>query len=358
MMYQFIFGLILLIIGAEALVRAASKLAELLGISPLIIGLTIVAFGTSSPELAVSIKSSITGQAGVAVGNVIGSNIFNVLFILGVSAMIAPLVVSRQLIRLEVPIMIVVSFLVYLFSLNNNIGMIEGIVLFLGILTYTIFQIYQSRNQRNNAKCELSPEIKINRQKSLIINLIIVLVGFIFLIIGSQFFVNGSVEIARALGVSELVIGLTIVAAGTSLPELLTSVLASIRGKCDLAVGNVVGSNIFNLLAVLGLSAIISPEDLNVSATALSSDLPVMIAAAVACLPVFFTGHLISRWEGLLFLGYYIIYMAYLFIVSQQHDALGNFILIMFSVVLPITVITFIIFTVRFNQLNKKSDVR
>jgi len=253
--------------------------------------------------------------------------------------------------------MVVVSVLVYLFSLYNKISALEGFILFLGILTYTAFQIYLGRNQRNKVIQAHDKRLQSNRKKRFMINLLLVIVGCILLIIGSQWFINGSIEIARVLGVSELVIGLTLVAAGTSMPELATSVLASIRGKCDIAVGNIVGSNIFNLLAVLGVSAIFSPDGINVSSSVLNTDMPVMIATAVACLPVFFTGHLIARWEGVLFFGYYIIYLAYLLIGIQYHDALRNFNFLMLLVVIPITVITFIIFTFRSNQQNNKTDV-
>jgi len=357
MLFQLIIGLIILILGAEALVSAVSRIAELLGISPLIIGLTIVAFGTSSPELVVSIKSSLSGQADLAVGNVLGSNIFNVLCILGISAIIAPLVVSRQLIRLDVPIMIVVSVIVYLFSLNNKINALEGWILFVGILAYTAFQIYLGRNQGNNPTKFHNEKQKPNRKKSIVINITLSIVGFILLIVGSEWFINASIEIARELGVSELVIGLTLVAAGTSLPELATSVLSSIRGKCDIAVGNIVGSNIFNLLGVLGVSAIFSPDGINILSSTLNTDFLVMIATAVACLPVFFTGHLIARWEGILFFGYYVLYLVYLFMGVQHIDKLQNINLLILVFVIPIMVITFIIFTIRSKQNDKKSDL-
>lgn len=357
MPFQFIFGLIILILGAEAFVKAASRIAELLGISPLIIGLTIVAFGTSSPELAVSIKSSLSGQADLALGNVLGSNIFNVLLILGISAIIAPLVVSRQLIRLDVPIMVVVSVIVYLFSLDNKINALEGWILFVGILTYTVFQIYLGKNQRNNATKAHGGEQKPDRKKSIVINFALSILGFILLILGSEWFITGSIELARRLGASELVIGLTLVAAGTSLPELATSILSSIRGKCDIAVGNIVGSNIFNLLGVLGVSAIFSPDGINISSSTLNTDFLVMIATAVACLPVFFTGHIIARWEGFLFFAYYVLYLVYLFMGAQHIDKLQNINFLILVFVIPITAITFIIFTLRYNQKDKKSDL-
>lgn len=322
-------GLALLVLGAEALVRGASKIAIIAGISPLVIGLTIVAYGTSAPEMAVSVIASFAGQADISVGNVVGSNIFNVLFILGLSALLSPLIVAQQLIRLDVPIMIGVSILMLVFGLDGTIGRVDGIILFTLAVTYTIFQIYQSRSESNpEVQAEYSqeygqqPNASDRSTKQLLINVGYILLGLVLLVLGSRWLVDSAVTIARAFGISELVIGLTIVAAGTSLPELATSVVASLKGERDIAVGNVVGSNIFNILAVLGLSGTVAPAGIAVSDAALGFDIPVMIAVAIACLPVFFTGNLIARWEGSIFMGYYIAYTVYLILASTQHDSL------------------------------------
>ncbi len=311
-LFFFIAGLILLITGAEALVRGASKLAVLVGISPLVIGLTIVAFGTSSPELAVSVIAGLSGNADISLGNVVGSNIFNILFILGISASIAPLAVSKQLIRFDVPVMIAVSMLVFIFGLDGKIQRVEGIILFVGIVSYTVFLIYKSR--KLTKEHENSPPLQgeDHKPQMYLLYSVLILLGLFLLILGSRWLVNGAVVIAKAIGVSELIIGLTIVAAGTSLPEVATSVVATIRGESDIAVGNVVGSNIFNILAVLGLSSIAAMDGIKVSPIALHFDIPVMIAVAVICLPVFFTRNLISRWEGVFLLGCYGVYIAYL----------------------------------------------
>ncbi|MEX0662132.1 MAG: calcium/sodium antiporter [Balneolaceae bacterium] len=334
----FIIGLFLLIIGAEWLVKGASKLASSLKISPLIIGLTVVAFGTSAPELAVSIKSSLTGQEAIALGNIVGSNIFNVLFILGIAALILPLTVSKQLLRLDVPLMIVLSIVVFLFSLNGVISKTEGIILVLGLLVYIFFLIYQ--NRKDNAA---EPDRVISESKSgksmWAKNIILVIVGLALLMVGSQWFLNGAIMIAQYFGVSELIIGLTIVAAGTSLPEVVTSVLAAIRGERDIAVGNVVGSNIFNLLSVLGISALVAPGGLEISASFINFDLPVMIAVAFACLPIFFTGGVISRGEGALLLGYYVVYTLYLILAATQHASLPILSTVLIYFVLPLTMI-------------------
>jgi cation:H+ antiporter len=353
--FLLILGLVLLIVGAELLVRGASRLAAAFGISPLVIGLTVVAFGTSSPEMAVSVMSAYEGQADLAVGNVVGSNIFNVLFILGLSALITPLLVSRQLIRLDVPIMIGVSVLLLLLALDGNINRLDGVILFAGIISYTAFQIYQSRREKKANEAEGEVIEKPTTPLQWLINLGFVIGGLVLLVVGSNWLVDGAIFIAQSLGVNELVIGLTIVAAGTSLPEVATSVIASIRGQRDIAVGNVVGSNIFNILAVLGLSGLVSPSSIAVPASALQFDIPVMMVVALACLPIFFTGRVIARWEGFVFLAYYIIYTVYLILAATQNPALTTLNMALIWFVLPITVITLVVMTVSSLRARKPS---
>lgn len=356
----FVAGLALLIIGAELLVRGASRLAAAVGISPLIIGLTVVAFGTSAPEMAVSSVSALNGTADIAVGNVVGSNIFNVLFILGASALIAPLVVSQQLVRLDVPIMIGVSVLTLVFIADGALNRLEGAVLFAGIIAYTAFLIIQSRKERNpqvQTEYEQAFGEKPRNAKSALLNLGFVTCGLIGLVVGSRWLVDGAVAIARAIGIGEVVIGLTIVAGGTSLPEVATSILASIRGERDIAVGNVVGSNIFNLLAVLGLAGLVAPQGLPVSPSVLRFDIWVMIAVAVACLPIFFTGLKIARWEGALFLLYYAAYTAYLIFDATGNAALPAFSSAMLIFVIPLTLLTLAV-TVLHDILARRRLVR
>lgn len=353
-----VIGLALLVVGAEALVRGAARLAAIMGISPLVIGLTVVAYGTSSPEMAVSVQSSLAGQADISLGNVVGSNIFNVLLILGVSALISPLIVARQLVRLDVPIMIGVSVLLLFFGLDGKIGRSDGVVFFIGCVVYTVFLIYQSRKENNNDPQdeyvrEYGDRRGISAQQWLL-NLGLIVGGLALLVLGSRLLVDSAITIAQAMGVSELIIGLTIVAAGTSMPELTTSVIASMRGERDIAVGNVVGSNIFNILAVLGVSSIVAPDGINVSAAALRFDIPVMIAVAIACLPIFFTGNIIARWEGMLFLGYYVAYTAYLILDSTQHETLPIFSTVLIAFVIPITVVTLITVTLRAIRANRQ----
>jgi cation:H+ antiporter len=340
-------GLALLVLGAEFLVRGASKIASAAGVSSLVVGLTVVAFGTSSPELAVSVMSAYKDQADLALGNVVGSNIFNVLFILGLSAVIVPLVVAQQLVRFDVPLMIGVSVILLLVGMDGRIGKLDGTLLTAGILSYTVFLIRQSRREKNlEVKAEYEEGFPPAASPvGIMKNIFLVLSGLAALMLGSKLLVDSAVVIAKSFGVSELIIGLTIVAAGTSMPEVATSVVAALRGERDIAVGNVVGSNIFNILCVLGLSSVISPNGIDVSKAALAFDIPVMIAVAVACLPVFFASYTITRLNGVAFLAFYAAYVAYLIMTSSQHEALGSFQSAMMYFVLPITAATLFFLT-------------
>ena len=353
----FIAGLTLLIVGAEALVRGASRLAATFGVSPLVIGLTVVAFGTSSPELAVGVKAALSGQAGIVLGNAIGSNIFNVLFILGVSALIVPLVVSQQLVRLDVPLMIALSVIVLILSLDKNLSRTDGIMLVAGLVIYVWFLIYQSRRETIAVQEKYAKEFGTEKRArgNTLNNIGLVLGGLVLLVLGSRWLVESAVSFAKYLGVSELVIGLTIVAAGTSLPEVVTSVIAAIRGERDIAVGNVVGSNIFNIMGVLGFASIVAPTGIEVSAAVIRFDIPVMIAVALACLPIFFTGGVISRLEGALLFGYYVAYTLYLILAASQHDTLPGFSAVMLYFVIPLTAVTLIIVALQEKRSRKNT---
>ena len=342
MLISLFVGLILLVLGAEGLVRGASKLAAVVGLSPLVIGLTVVSYGTSAPELAVSLRASHLGQAEIALGNVIGSNVFNILMILGLAALIIPLTVAQQLIRLDVPIMIGVTSLVLLFSLDGRLGQLDGGILLCGSIIYTGFLIFQSRKESNaEVQAEYAQEYGssgIHTWQQVVRHVVMLLGGSGLLIVGGNLLVYGAIAFAESIGVSQLIIGLTIVAVGTSLPELATSIVACYRGERDIAVGNIVGSNIFNILTVLGATAIVA--DIPVSTAALQFDIPVMLAVAIACLPIFYTGNRISRWEGMLFISYYIAYSAYLGLDAIGHDKLGMFSNMMLLFVIPLTVVT------------------
>ncbi|NWG21837.1 MAG: calcium/sodium antiporter [Chloroflexi bacterium] len=340
----FVAGIGLLIGGAEALIRGASRLAVALGISPLIVGLTVVAFGTSSPELAVTIMAVRSGAAGadVALGNVVGSNIANVLLILGLSAVVVPLSVAAQIVRKDLPLLIIVSFIVYLFALDGVINRLEGVILTAGVIGYTIFAIIASRRESASIQAEYGEVYGPPHRgiRETFINLVLIGGGLGLLTLGSRWLVDGAVEFARLLGVSELIIGLTIVAVGTSLPEIAASVLAGVRGERDIAVGNIIGSCLFNLLAVLGTGSVIAPGGIAVPENALAFDLPVMIATSIVCLPIFINGGEVKRWEGALFLAYYVAYTAYLLLAAMRHALLQLFGIAMIGFVIPLTIIT------------------
>lgn len=345
----FIVGGLLLVGGAELLVRGASRLAIAAGISPLVVGLTVVAFGTSAPELAVTVGSAYAGQAEVALGNVVGSNIFNMLFIVGVSALIAPLVVAQQLVRLDVPLVIGASVLTLLLGVDGRIGRLDGVLLTAMIVAYTVFLVRRSRRESAEVEHEYEQAFgaEARPRRSPLVDLALVLAGLGLLVLGSQWLVEAAVTTATALGVSQLVIGLTIVAAGTSLPEVATSVLATIRGERDIAVGNVVGSCLFNLLAVLGLGSVVAPEGVPVPAGALTFDIPVMVAVAVAALPIFLTGYTITRWEAAVFLGYYGLYTGYLALDATDHAVAAQLTAAIAWFVVPLTALTAAVAVIR-----------
>jgi len=331
---MFVAGLAALSGGAELLVRGASKLALTLGISPLVVGLTVVAFGTSAPEMAVSVGAVFNGKGDIALGNVVGSNIANVLLILGLAAAIAPLAVHEQIVRQEVPIMIGVSALLVALVHDGQLAQQEGVLLFGMLVAYVWLLITQSRRASRAKRAEAAPARQARAWDSHWgVQAGLVLGGLALLVLGADWLVAAAVSMARALGVSDLVIGLTVVAVGTSMPEIATSLLAAIRGERDIAVGNVVGSNIFNVLGCLGLSSLISDAGIPVSDAARNFDLWVMLAVAFACLPIAITGREIARWEGFAFLGFYGAYVAYLVLTAQKHESLATFTTVMIWVI-------------------------
>ncbi|MFQ6371990.1 calcium/sodium antiporter [Shewanella sp. YIC-542] len=294
-------GFLILTLGAEALVRGASAIALRLGVTPLVIGLTIVAFGTSAPELAVSVKSALAGSPGIALGNVVGSNIANIGLILGLTALIRPIGVQSQMLRRDIPLMIVASVLVWLLLIDNVLGLWDGVLLSGLLAAYLLYNYYISKDN-DVEEIEEGP-------RNPLLSVLFVIFGIGCLVGGGVLFVNGAVDLARTFGISEVVIGLTIIAIGTSMPELVTSMVAAMKGQSDIAIGNVVGSNLFNLLGILGVTALVHP----ISAAGFSAlDFGVMLALTVLVLPLARTGYRIGRRDGLLLLVAYLGYMAWL----------------------------------------------
>lgn len=343
----FVLGLAILVAGAELLVRGASQLASSFGISKLIIGLSIVAFGTSAPELAVCIQAGLAGETDILLGNVIGSNISNILLVLGISAIILPLYVNPRLIRLDVPVMIAVTLLLLIFALNGSLAFWNSLVF---VILLIVYLIYLARSSREKSSLTSDIPLADENSKGLgsrLLQLFFVVTGLVLLITGAHWLVDSATRIAEAIGISELIIGLTVVAVGTSLPEITTAVVAAVRRERELVISSIIGSNILNILAVLGISGLIIPESIPVQNALLRFDLLILLAASFACIPILFTGHLISRWEGGLFFGYYIAYIAYLWLTSADHQALPIYSTAMILFVLPLTVITILVIATR-----------
>lgn len=351
----FLAGLIILIVGADLLVRGASRLAAAFGVSPLAIGLTIVAIGTASPEIAVSLRAAMAGQGDLTLGNVLGSNIFNILFILGITALVSPIVIVEQLIRKDAPIMLGISLLTFVLASNGIISKLDGVILLVLLAAYTFFALKQSREANKEIKDEYAAEFaqkEPRTSKTVTVNIFSVIIGLGLLVFGSNWLVEAAVVIAKALGVSELIIGLTIVAVGTSLPEVAASVMAALKGESDIAVGNAVGSNIFNLLGVLGLGAVFAPKGIAVAERVLAFDFIAMVFVAIVTLPVFYIDNRISRLEGGLLLVYYALYLSHLVMTASQSSILTVFdwFLIVFA---PVTLIALIVMAVRSSRAKK-----
>jgi cation:H+ antiporter len=311
-------GLVALVVGAEVLVRGASAIALGLGIPSLVVGLTVVAIGTSAPELAVSVGAALAGEASIAAGNVVGSNVFNVLVILGLSALVVPLAVLRRVVRVEVPIMVAFSFALLALGVDGRYGRGDGILLMLALAAFLAFTMRAARRERSGGEDAADAP---RRPRGWLLAVGAVAVGLVLLVVGSSWFVDGAVRLATAFGVSPLVIGLTVVAAGTSLPEVVTSLVAALRGARDIAVGNVVGSNIFNIGGVLGLASVVAPVGIDAPSSLLAVDVPIAVAVALLCLPIAFTRGRIDRWEGALFLALYVLYVVYLVLAATRPGA-------------------------------------
>ena len=302
-----ILGLLLVFIGAEALVRGSASLAMRLGVSPLLIGLTIIAYGTSFPELIVSVRATLIGLGDISIGNIIGSNIFNIALILGLAALVRPLKVKIQLIKTDAPLMIVTALLLVAFFFDRFLSRIEGLIFVSGIVIYTLAIILIAHSERNQTRPENHLEEGLpHTLKNIWLDLLFITAGFTLLFFGANVFIDNSVQLARILHVTEAIIGLTIIAAGTSIPELATSVIAARRNQADIALANVIGSNIFNILGILGISAFINPiQGVNIQ----NLDLWWMVGTTIALMFMLWSGYILRRWEGLVLLVSYLVYL-------------------------------------------------
>lgn len=341
----FIAGLLALIAGAELFLKAVDHFGLKWGISPLIMGLTVVAFATGAPELAISIKAAASGNADLVLGNIIGSNIANILLILGITSLIAPLNITKRVIKIDVPIVIAASVLLFVIAMDGALTTLDGVILIAGFIAYSVFTYFQIQK----GKEEEGIDEVFQYEKSLdelsqgayfyIKNGGFLLVGLGLIVLGSNWMVNSAVSIAKVLGISELVIGLTIVSIGTSLPEVATSLASARKGNADIAVANVLGSNLYNILLTLGLTLIIAPNILTVSTDAINLDLPFMVAVSIVCIPIFIAGFNLTRLDGSFFLIYYATYLTYLVLKSFGSVYAGYIETGMTFAVIPITII-------------------
>lgn len=299
-------GFVLLVLGADGLVRGGSALALKLGMTPLVVGVTVVSFGTSMPELMVTVQSALAGKSDLAVGNVVGSNIANIGLILGAVALVSPIRVDRQLLRFDAPVALIAALAFFAFLLDGTVNRIEGLVLFVGIFVYTALNIIRARRRRA-AQIALVDEMNLQRPSTPIWqSALFVFLGIAGLAAGGHFFVNAAISLARILDVSEAVIGLTIVAVGTSLPELATSMVAAFRKEAEISIGNCIGSNVFNIFCVIGAASLLIPLGMGNVRTL---DVLAMIGMSVLIIPIMYTGFRISRFEGFLLLVAYAVYM-------------------------------------------------
>lgn len=344
----FLAGLVGLLIGGHFVVDGASRIGARFGLSPMVIGLTIVAAGTSAPELAVVSQSIIADDTELAVGSIIGSNIANVLLVLGLAATFGAIQVTNRVVRVDIPIMIGASMTLLLMSLDGKLTRVEGVALFVGLLAFVVWTLRAApkAEAETGEVGELGDgssgvsEADGSDDQPMLVSIVALLGGIGALALAARFVVAGAEEIAINLGVPELIVGLTIVALGTSAPEIVTTVIAALKGRRDLAVGNAVGSNIFNILLVLGATSALAPDGIAIGTDAVELDLPILVAAAVACLPMVFWDNRLDRWEGGVFVAYYVAYLVFLVLDATGHRAANPFAFVLLAFVMPLTAVT------------------
>lgn len=306
-------GLALLTVGSEGIVRGASRVAAAFGVSPMMLGLTVVAIGTSMPELAVGITAANQQSGALAIGNIAGTNVMNILFILGLSALLKPLSLQLRVLRLDLPVMLVAAIAMALLAWDGVLDRLDGALLLVGAVGYTVALIRVARRESRAVRREFRtfygvPHARGNGRRHTR-DALLLLAGMALTVLGAEWLVKGASAIARGFGVSEAVIGLTIVAIGTSAPELVTTVLSTLKGERDVAIGNLLGSSIYNIVAILGLTCVIATHPLAIERELLVIDVPLMAGVALLCVPVFVTGRMVSREEGALFVGLYLAYL-------------------------------------------------
>lgn len=349
--FLFILGLAVLIGGAELFLKAVDKFGAAWSVSPVVMGLTVVAFATGAPELAISLQAAIDGKPDLVLGNILGSNVANILLILGIAGLVQPLKITNRIIKVDVPMVIIASTLLFVLAIDGLLSPLDGGIIFGGLILYSIFMYFQIRkdrknNKKNNKLNGLAEQPDLDEPVTSFFYgkyILLLLAGLVFIVMGSRWMVASAVEIAGVLGISELIIGLTIVSIGTSLPEVATSVAAVRRGDSDTAVANVMGSNLYNILLTLSLTVLIAPGAIDVSQEAINLDLPIMVIVAIACLPLFWPGKELGRKEAFGFLFYYGAYMTYLVLLAIQHPLKETMETVMVWGIFPLTALLIIL---------------
>lgn len=314
----FLAGLVVLAVGSEVMVRGGSGLASRLGVSPIVIGLTVVSIGTSMPELAVGVIAVGERSGALAVGNIAGTNVVNVLLILGLSALLVPLALKMRTIRSELPVMAGVAVLLWLLASDGRLTRLDGVILVACAMIYTVGVVFSARRESRQVAMEFAGEfgpaadtVAAGRYRTLR-DLVMTVGGIALLVIGADWLVGGAVGVSRDFGVSDALIGLTVVAIGTSAPELMTTIISTIRGDRDIAIGNLIGSSVYNILLILGITALVPAEGIALPESLVRIDIPIMVAVALACVPIFLSGRRVSRSEGGMMVAAYVAYLTFL----------------------------------------------
>jgi cation:H+ antiporter len=334
-----------LIGGAELFLKSVDKFGAAWSVSPVVMGLTVVAFATGAPELAISLQAAADGRPDLVLGNIIGSNIANILLILGVAGLYKPLNITNRIIKIDVPTVIGASLLLYFLAVDGSLSTLDGLIIISGLLLYSAFMYLQIRKDRKTNQQQRAEQPDTGESVTILFYgkyILLLLIGLVLIVMGSRWMVEAAVTIAEILGVSELIIGLTIVSIGTSLPEVATSLSSVRKGDADTAIANVMGSNLYNILLTLGLTVVIAPGALQVSADAIHFDLPIMVIVAASCLPLFWPGKHIGRPEAAGFLFYYASYITYLVLIALHHPFKEQMEWGMSRIIIPATVLLII----------------
>lgn len=315
----FLLGLTVMVIGAEVMVRGSAAVAARMGISAIVIGLTVVSIGTSLPELAVGVVSAREGSGALAVGNIAGTNVVNLLLILGLSALILPLAMQMRTLRFELPVIAGAAVLMWALAADGTLSRLDGVVLVLGAIGYTVAVVYAAKRESRVVVGEFveaysadEPVRESAGRRRMVRDVAMMLGGIAVVVVGADWLVDGAVGMARGFGVTDALIGLTVVAIGTSAPELVTAVVSTLRGERDIAIGNLLGSSIYNILLVLGITVLVPAHGLAMPDTLVRIDIPIMVAVALICVPIFISGRRVSRGEGGAMVVAYLVYLGYL----------------------------------------------